>query len=61
MGDWSDYFKDFPEENPANWVNERFDPALRAKLNSEERLQAATNSELFGMIKKAKKVTKTKS
>lgn len=44
MGDWSDYFEDFPEESPANWFNERFDPALRAKLNSEERLQAAANS-----------------
>ena len=19
LGDWSDYFEDFPEENPANW------------------------------------------
>jgi len=24
MGDWSDYFEDFPEENPANWVNGQF-------------------------------------
>ena len=61
MGDWSDYFEDFPEENPANWVNGRFDPALRAKLNSEERLQAAANSELLEMIRKAKKETKAKS
>ena len=21
MGEWSDFFEDFPEENPANWVN----------------------------------------
>lgn len=27
MGEWSDYFEDFPEENQANYVGERFDPA----------------------------------
>jgi hypothetical protein len=21
MGEWSDFFEDFPEENPANWVS----------------------------------------
>ncbi|MGA9421853.1 MAG: hypothetical protein WBW61_05785 [Rhodanobacteraceae bacterium] len=21
MGEWSDFFEDFPEENPANWIN----------------------------------------
>lgn len=26
MGEWSDYFEDFPEENPANWVNGKFNP-----------------------------------
>ncbi len=26
MGEWSEYFEDFPEENPANYVGERFDP-----------------------------------
>ncbi|PXW89117.1 hypothetical protein C8R34_10598 [Nitrosomonas sp. Nm84] len=61
MGDWSDYFEDFPEENPANWVNGHFDPVLREKLNAEERLQAAANSELLGMIKKAKNETKARS
>jgi hypothetical protein len=24
MGDWSDYFEDFPEENPTNWINGQF-------------------------------------
>lgn len=61
MGDWSDYFEDYPEENPANWVNGRFDPALREKLNSGKRLQAAANSELLGMIKKANNETKARS
>lgn len=42
MGEWSEYFEDFPEENPANYVGDRFDPkgadALRlaeAKLANE--------------------------
>ena len=27
MGDWSDYFEDFPEENPANYDDkEQFNP-----------------------------------
>jgi len=26
MGEWSDYFEDHPEENPANQVDGRFDP-----------------------------------
>lgn len=26
MGEMSDYFEDFPEANPANYVGDRFDP-----------------------------------
>jgi hypothetical protein len=26
MGEWSDYFEDFPEENPANYINGHFSP-----------------------------------
>jgi hypothetical protein len=26
MGEWSEYFEDFPEENPANYVAGKFDP-----------------------------------
>lgn len=39
MGEFSDYFEDFPEQNPANW-NERgqYDPAYRAE---RERLRIA--------------------
>lgn len=56
MGEWSDYFEDFPEENPANYVGNRFDPkgaeALRAheaRLASE---QAKLNAEIASIIKK---------
>lgn len=27
MGEWSEYFEDFPEENQANYVAGKFDPA----------------------------------
>ena len=33
MGEWSDYFEDFPEENPANYINGVFDPL---KVQREE-------------------------
>lgn len=26
MGDWSDYFEDYPEENPGNYIDGRYDP-----------------------------------
>jgi hypothetical protein len=42
VGEWSEYFEDFPEENPANWVNGRFDPQGAAALRAQEvRDQAA--------------------
>jgi hypothetical protein len=36
MGEWSEYFEDFPEENPANWFNGRFDPAAAARQREVE-------------------------
>ncbi|THC43222.1 hypothetical protein [Massilia sp. Mn16-1_5] len=26
MGEWSEYFEDFPEEDPANYLGGKFDP-----------------------------------
>ncbi|WP_081721940.1 hypothetical protein [Geminisphaera colitermitum] len=44
MSEWYDYFEDFPEENPANYVGDRFDPqgaqALRAQQARFEKEQA---------------------
>lgn len=40
MGEWSEYFEDFPEDNPANYVNGRFDP-LRANAQREAQQKAA--------------------
>jgi len=65
VGEWSEYFEDFPEENPANWVNGRFDPELSARLSQMEvknaQAKKKANAELNGMIEKAKKETKARS
>ncbi|MFI3135253.1 MAG: hypothetical protein QX197_00595 [Methylococcaceae bacterium] len=65
MGEWSEYFEDFPEENPSNWINGRFDPELRSRLNQMESknadAQTKANAELHALITKAKKETKARS
>ena len=40
MGEWSDYFEDFPEENQANYVAGRFDPAGASAQREVERKAA---------------------
>jgi hypothetical protein len=61
MGDWSDYFEDFPDEDPANYVDGRFDPQkareLRAKQNKLAVEQAALNAEIAAVIVAAQKKT----
>lgn len=65
MGEMYEYFQDFPEEDPGNYVGDRFDPegakALRAgkvKLNQE---QAALDAEIQAVIEKAKRNIKQKA
>ncbi|MEQ6967208.1 hypothetical protein [Pectobacterium polaris] len=69
MGDWSDYFEDFPEENEANYIGGRYyapdsqeanDLAHSrrfAKVNAEKvaKEQAALDAEISAIIKKHKK------
>ena len=63
MGEMYEYFEDFPEENPANYVGDRFDPEgakqLRARQaqerRNEQRNQAALENEIYNMIEQAKK------
>jgi hypothetical protein len=56
MGEWSEYFEDFPDENPANYVNGRFDPkgaaAQRAKQSEVSAQQAALNKEIADIVRK---------
>ncbi len=58
MGEWSDYFEDYPEENPANYVGDHFNPQAaaaarrqKAKLANE---QAALDGEIRLIIERAK-------
>jgi hypothetical protein len=37
MGEWSEYFEDFPEENPANYVAGRFDPQAAHRQREAQR------------------------
>ena len=34
MGEWSDYFEDYPEEDMGNYLNGVFDPELARQRNS---------------------------
>jgi hypothetical protein len=45
MGEMYEYFEDFPEENPGNYVGERFDPrgaALRRAQKDKVAQETAT-------------------
>ena len=58
MGEWSEYFEDFPEENPANWVNGQFDPkgaeAQRASQQKVAQDQARLDAEIARIAEKHK-------
>jgi len=53
MGEWSDYFEDFPDENPANYVGNRFDPRGAEELRTQERAShlAAANPKIAALIR----------
>lgn len=59
MGEWSEYFEDFPEEDPANWIDGRFDPvAAKEARDSNRKLthqQAELDAEISNLIKKHSK------
>ena len=50
MGEWSDYFEDFPEENPANYVGNRFDPQRAATLRAQQAKVAKETAELRATV-----------
>jgi hypothetical protein len=60
MGEWSEYFEDFPEENPANW-DRRIDPLLeiqKARLCELEKQREVAQSEIYGLVAKAQEKRK---
>ena len=52
MGEWSDYFEDFPDENPANYVGDRFDPQGAAAQRAQEAKVARESAELRATVKR---------
>lgn len=57
MGEWSEYFEDFPEENPGNYDrNGRFNPqgaaAERAAESKLRQDQANLNAEIRAIVEK---------
>ena len=39
MGEWSEFFEDFPEENPANWVNGVYAGPNGAQLHRDHQVK----------------------
>jgi hypothetical protein len=58
MGDLTEYWEDFPEEDPGNYVGGRFDPegarALRAESWKIAQDQRNLNDEISRIIQKVK-------
>lgn len=58
MGEWSEFFEDFPEENPGNYVNGNFDPkgaeALRASQTELAQKQANLEAEIESIVQKVR-------
>jgi len=55
MGEWSDYFEDFPEENPA-YVGSSFDPQGAQKQCEQQHAKVASdqrnlNAEIQRIVK----------
>jgi len=38
MGDWSEFFEDFPEEDPSNYIGNKFLPKGSAERVEQEKL-----------------------
>jgi hypothetical protein len=58
MGEWSDYFEDFPEENPANYVESRFDPQGAEKQREQHAKVASDQRNLNAEIQRIVKLHK---
>ena len=52
MGEWSEYFEDFPEENPANYPNRGPDLGTRSKYFPDWHESQLTKAELAEVAKK---------
>ena len=57
MGEWSDYFEQFPDENPANHPVDRAGDALRARVARE----ANYSPELLAKMAEDRKLREAKA
>jgi len=59
MGEWSEYFENFPEGNPGNYVDGKFDPAgAKEHREREARVdgdQKRLDAEIAAIVEKHKK------
>ena len=62
MGDFTEYWEDFPEDNPTNYIGGRYDPqgaaAIRANNAKVANEQANLDAEIRRIIQKAKVANK---
>jgi Zn ribbon nucleic-acid-binding protein len=61
MGDWSDYFENFPEANSTNYLNGRFDPAGAKLAREREGTALNADAEIRQMRAEAWKAEKQRS
>jgi hypothetical protein len=54
MGEWSDYFEDFPEENSANQINGSFNPEDAVRMEQVREESRALQSKLDKMAAAAR-------
>jgi hypothetical protein len=58
MSEMYEYFQDFPEEDPTNYIGNHFDPQGAKRLREEnarvKQEQAALDAEILSVIEKAK-------
>ena len=66
MGEWSEYFEDFPEQDPSNYVGNEFNPSLAksqrdAQQKASEVLrrdQKSLDDEIAAIVQKHRKTEK---
>lgn len=46
MGEWSDHFEDFPEEDPGNYVDGVYDPQSAAQARAADKKLEQENKDL---------------
>jgi hypothetical protein len=61
MGEWSEYFEDFPEENPGNYVGGKFDPEGAKRAREIEKRRSEASAEITQMLANAWKAEKERS